>query len=399
MFLLYILFQVVIFNLAFYRLIIKYAKNSGIQKKQVLFIILGTTLSTYPAFITNLMLPWFGIFTLNWLGQIFTMFLTIFTTYAIFKHHLFNIKMILSEILLGVIGIVLFIYIFLSRNFYETIVSTVFFIIFVGLAVNLLKELLNGIKREKELDLSNKKLVEAIESKDLFLRMTSHQLRTPLTSLNGFLSLILEQSQGKYKMNEYTKNDTIKVYINTQRLVELVNNVLSLNSIQAGRFGIAIRPQVDIKEELTYLIQDNKYILESFNSKVIMRAIGDNFVANVDNVRMKSVFQNLLSNAIYYGKGKIWITIIDEEDRLKIRFRDNGKGIDNSIKDKIFKPGFRADGVDELNSNGPGFGLFISKTIIELHHGTLKLKNSGSIKGSVFEIKLPKIPPIDKYKN
>jgi signal transduction histidine kinase len=307
--------------------------------------------------------------------------------------------MILSEILLGVMGIVLFIYIFLSRSLSEVIVSITFFIIFVILGYNLLKELLSGIKREKELDISNRKLEDTIESKDLFLRMTSHQLRTPLTSLNGFLSLILEQWQSKYKMNEYTKNDIVKVYINVQRLVELVNDVLALNTIKAGRFGVVIRPNIDIKEELTYLIQDNKYMLDHFTTKITIKSIGENFIADVDSVRMKSVFQNLLSNAIYYGKDKIWVTLIDEGDRIKIRFRDNGNGIDMSIRDKIFNPGFRAVGFDERNPNGSGFGLFISKNIIDLHHGSLKLKYSGTDNGSLFEIKLPKKPLIDKYNN
>jgi signal transduction histidine kinase len=399
LFFIYVLFLIVVFNLAFYNLIIEYKKNKGVKKKQILFIILGTTLSTYPAFFTNLLLPWIGIFVLNWFGQLSTIFLIIFTTYAIFKHHLFNIKMILSEILLGVMGIVLFIYIFLSRSLTETIVSIIFFIIFVILGYNLLKELLNGIKREKELDISNRKLAEAIESKDLFLRMTSHQLRTPLTSLNGFLSLILEQWQGKYKMNEYTKDDIVKVYINVQRLVELVNDILALSAIKAGRFGIVIRPNIDIKEELSYLIQDNKYMLEHFNTKVIMKSIGEDFIADVDSVRMKSVFQNLLSNAIYYGRDKIWVTLIDEGDRLRIRFRDNGNGIDVNIKDKIFNPGFRAGVYNEKNPNGSGFGLFISKEIITMHKGSLKLKDSGVDKGALFEIKLPKQPLIDKYNN
>jgi len=377
-----------------------FTTKKKVEKSQLRFFVIGISLSFWIGLFTNLIYPLIvGSSDLSKFGPLGMVFVGIFTTYAIFKHHLFNIKMILSEILLGIMGIVLFIYIFLSRSFFELIVSIIFFIIFVILAYNLLKELLAGIKRENELNISNRKLAEAIESKDLFLRMTSHQLRTPLTSLNGFLSLILEQWQGKYKMNEYTKDDIVKVYINTQRLVELVNDVLSLNAIKAGRFGISIRPQVDIKEELTYLIQDNKYMLEHFQTKVIMKTIGDDFIAKIDNIRMKSVFQNLLSNAIYYGKDKIWITLIDEGDRLRIRFRDNGKGIRSDLKDKIFHPGFRVGGVDDRNPNGSGFGLFISKTIVEMHHGTLKLKNLGIDKGTLFEIKLPKNPPIDKYEN
>ena len=130
-----------------------------------------------------------------------------------------------------------------------------------------------------------------------------------------------------------------------------------------------------------------------------MWAVTVSSLANVDNVRMKSVFQNLLSNAIYYGKDKVWVTLIDEGDRLRIRFRDNGKGMSLEVSDNLFKPGFRAGGVEDRNPNGSGFGLFISKTIIEMHHGRLKFKTSGEMKGSVFEIKLPKNPPIDKYEN
>jgi signal transduction histidine kinase len=182
-------------------------------------------------------------------------------------------------------------------------------------------------------------------------------------------------------------------------LVELVNDVLTLNTIRAGRFGVVIRPNIDIKDELTYLIQDNKYMLEHFNTKITMKSIGENFIADVDNVRIKSVFQNLLSNAIYYGKDKIRVTLIDEGDRLRVLFRDNGNGIDLSIRDKIFNPGFRVVRVDDRNPNGSGFGLFISKEIITMHKGSLKLKYSGLDKGSLFEIKLPKKLPINKYDN
>jgi signal transduction histidine kinase len=393
----YVVFLIATFNLAFYELRLKYKEFKGIKQKQILFIILGTSLSAYPAFVTNLIFPWIGIFAFNWVGQLFTIFHTIFVTYAIFKHHLFDIKMILSEILLGLMGIILFVYIFIADTTYEVIVSTVFFVIFTGVAYALLRELLKGITRKHQLERANNKLIETIESKDLFLRMTSHQLRTPLTSLNGFLSLILEQWQGKYKMNQVTHDDLIRVYLNVQRLIAIVNDILSFNAIKANRLGVVIRPEVNLKDELNYLIQDNKYVLEYFDTEVTLKSIGTDFNVSMDSVRMKEVFQNLLSNAIYYGKGRVWVTIIDEGDRLQIRFRDNGQGIDPDIKDKIFKSRFRARGVGDQNPNGSGLGLFISRTIVGLHHGTLKLKNPGSSQGAVFVVKIPKTANLDKY--
>lgn len=393
----YVVFLIATFNLAFYELRLKYKEFKGIKQKQILFIILGTSLSAYPAFVTNLIFPWIGIFAFNWVGQLFTIFHTIFVTYAIFKHHLFDIKMILSEILLGLMGIILFVYIFIADTTYEVIVSTVFFVIFTGVAYALLRELLKGITRKHQLERANNKLIETIESKDLFLRMTSHQLRTPLTSLNGFLSLILEQWQGKYKMNQVTHDDLVRVYLNVQRLIAIVNDILSFNAIKANRLGVVIRPEVNLKDELNYLIQDNKYVLEYFDTEVTLKSIGADFNVSMDSVRMKEVFQNLLSNAIYYGKGRVWVTIIDEGDRLQIRFRDNGQGIDPDIKDKIFKSRFRARGVGDQNPNGSGLGLFISRTIVGLHHGTLKLKNPGSSQGAVFVVKIPKTANLDKY--
>lgn len=373
-----------------------FTTRKKIEKLQLRFFVIGISLSFWIGLFTNLVYPLiFGSSDLSKFGPLGMVFVGIFTTYAIFKHHLFNIKMILSEILLGIMGIVLFIYIFLAQSIYELIVSIIFFILFAGLSYKLLRELLRGIKRERALEISNRKLESTIESKDLFLRMASHQLRTPLTSVNGFLSLVLEQWQGKYKMNEATRDDLIKVYINVQRLIYIVNDILAFNAIRANRFGIVIRLKVDIKDELNYLIQDNKYILDHFGSHVSLKVVGDDFGAAIDSVRMREVFQNLLTNAVYYGNGKVWITLIDEGDRLRIRFRDNGRGIDDKIRDKIFKPRFRARGEFDKNPNGSGLGLFISKTIVEMHHGSLKLKPSTANQGAVFEIKILKQPVIE----
>jgi signal transduction histidine kinase len=369
-----------------------------IEKIQLRFFVLGISFSFWIGIFTNLIYPaLFGDSSLSRYGPLGLVFTAIFTTYAIFKHHLFDIKMILSEILLGLMGIILFVYIFISESAYEVIVSTVFFILFTGVAYTLLQELLQGIAREHQLERANNKLIDTIESKDLFLRMTSHQLRTPLTSLNGFLSLILEQWQGKYKMNQATHDDLVVVYLSAQRLIAIVNDILAFNAIKADRFGVIMRPKVNVKDELNYLLQDNKYVLEYFDTEVILKSVGSDFNISMDSVRMKEVFQNLLSNGVYYGKGKIWITIIDEGDRLQIRFRDNGHGIDPSIKDKIFKPRFRARGVGDQNPNGSGLGLFISRTIVGMHHGTLKLKNPGSSQGAVFVVKIPKVAHMDKY--
>ncbi len=388
-----------LFSNAYIRIVYRFfTTKKRMEKLQLRFFVVGISLSFWIGIFTNLIYPiLFKDSSLSRYGPLGLIFTAVFVTYAIFKHHLFDIKMILSEILLGLMGIILFVYIFLADTVYQVIVNIVFFLIFSLLAYILLRELLKGIKQEHQLERANRKLTDTIESKDLFLRMTSHQLRTPLTSLNGFLSLILEQWQGKYKMNQATHDDLIRVYLNSQRLISIVNDILAFNAIKANRFGVIIRPSVNIYDEIKYLIEDNKYLLEHFNTEIILKSVGKDFTASIDSVRMKEVFQNILSNGVYYGKGKVWITITDDGDRLQIRFRDNGSGVALNIKDKIFKSRFRARGAGDQNPNGSGLGLFISKTIVHMHQGTLTLKNPGSSQGAVFVVKIPKIANLDKY--
>jgi signal transduction histidine kinase len=388
-----------IFLNSYIRIVYRYITSKRrLERLQLRFFVLGISLSFLVGIITNLIYPVvFGNSSLSRFGPLGMVFCAIFITYAIFKHHLFDIKMILSEILLGLMGIILFVYIFTSNSLYQVVVNIVFFVIFAFVAVTLLRELLKGIHREHQLERANGKLKATIESKDLFLRMTSHQLRTPLTSLNGFLSLVLERGQTRYKMNDATYDDLVKVYLNSQHLISIVNDILTVNAIKADRFGVIMRPSVNIKDEIQYLIEDNRHLLKHYQTTVSLKTIGEDFNSSMDSVRMKNVFYNLLTNAVYYGNGKVWITITDEDDRFEIRVRDNGLGVSVENKDKIFTERFRVKGEIDKNPNGSGLGLFISKTIVKLHHGTLKLKNPGSGQGAVFVIKIPKRAEQDKY--
>ena len=377
---------------AYIRIVLRYlTTRRRVERLQLRFFVLGISLSFVVGIFTNLIHPLvFGNSDLSRFGPLGMVFCAVFVTYAIFKHHLFEVKMILSEILLGLMAIVLFITIITSDSIYQRLANTVFLGIFIWLAIILLKELFHGIRREHQLERANRKLQSTIEAKDLFLRMTSHQLRTPLTSLNGFLSMVLEQSQTKYEMNQVTREDLIKVYINSQRLISIVNDILAFNAIKADRFGIAIRENVNLKEEIEYLLEDSKHFLQYYNTTVQLKTIGENFSCSMDNVRMKTVFYNLFTNAVYYGNGKVWITITDEEDSLEVRFRDNGHGVKMEDKDRILTERFRAKNLIDKNKNGAGLGLFVAKAVVKLHHGSLIIKNPGSGQGAVFVITLPK---------
>jgi len=258
-------------------------------------------------------------------------------------------------------------------------------------AFRLSKVIKESIKRSKDLERTTRILSKNIESKDIFLRMTSHQLRTPITSLNGLIIMTLENWKEKNKMNDVARKDILLVYLNIQRLAEIVNDILAVNAINAGRFGISIREKVDLEDELKFMIEEKAYFIEYYNMKIYLNIKkGKDFYAMVDLMRIKNVFTNILNNAIFYGKGKVWINLYDLGETIKIEFIDNGIGIEAKDLERIWHKSYRSKRALYVNPNGSGLGLFTSKVVVNLHQGSIIAESKGEDKGAKFTIILPK---------
>ena len=376
-----------------YSLVYKHINIKGrIEKKQYHFVEIGLIISLVLGVLTNIVIPViFNNSNFSKYGPTSLLVFLIFTGYSIFKYHLFEIKIIISQILITTLTISLFIYIILSKDYLEFLTSIILFILFIFVAIRLSKVIKQSIQRSKDLERTTKILSKNIESKDIFLRMTSHQLRTPITSLNGLVIMALENWDTKKKMNIAARRDLLLVYLNIQRLGEIVNDVLAVNAINADRFGISIREKVDIEDELKFMVEEKSYFIEYYNVKIYINIKkGKDFYAIVDLMRLRGVFTNILNNAIFYGKGKIWINLYDLGDEVKIEFIDNGIGIESKDLERIWKKAYRSKRALYRNPNGSGLGLFISRIVINLHQGSIIAESKGADTGSKFSIILPK---------
>ena len=233
----------------------------------------------------------------------------------------------------------------------------------------------------------NDKLRELDKQKDEFVSMAAHELRSPLTAIKGYLSMVVEGDTGDIpeKAREYLA-DAMAV---TERLVRLVNNMLNVSRIEEGR--------IVYQMEKTSLI---RAVQEVFNSSrveaerknlnfklTIPNGIGDTVEADPD--RLREVISNLVSNAIKFtDKGEVVISLTNpKQNVVKVEIIDTGPGISEEEQEKLFQKFYRAESTAG-KTFGTGLGLYITRLLIEKFGGKIYL-NSEIDKGSNFWFELP----------
>ena len=243
-------------------------------------------------------------------------------------------------------------------------------------------------KANYDLKQANIRLKKLDETKSEFLSIASHQLRTPLTGIKGYLSMVLEGDFGQVQPR--IKGVVQEVYQNTDRLTRLVNIFLNVSRIESGRFEIT-RKDADIIKLIEGVIKtlqlnaDQKKLKLSFHKP--KEALP---VIKIDQEKIQDVLLNLVDNAIKYTpKGKIDVFIEKTGQALKITIQDTGVGMKKGEDKELFKKFVRGEGIAQINTGGSGLGLFIAKKIVEAHQGKIWAESEGKDMGSKFIFTLP----------
>ena len=203
-----------------------------------------------------------------------------------------------------------------------------------------------------------------------FVSIASHQLRTPLTSIRWFTEMLLSEDAGKLKKNQ--KEFIDQIYDSTLKLIELINTLLVLSRVEAGKIEIKpvkidlIKFSKDIVKELNYLIKEKQLKIEIKASKKIISV-------KLDSMILRQAIANLINNSIRYTdkKGKISIFIEQKGGEIIYSVADNGIGVPKNQQDKIFDKFFRADNARLKEPSGSGIGLTLVKYLVELWKGKI----------------------------
>ena len=237
-------------------------------------------------------------------------------------------------------------------------------------------------RKVKERTTEIKKL---LKQKDAFINQLGHDLRTPLTPMFALLPLLSEKVE-----DEKGKKYISMIRKNTLYMKSLVNKTITYAKLNTDNIQFTFSEinlyefMVNIKEEL------NQYLVE--NQADVIISIDQSLIVFADNVQLKEVFQNLITNAIKYKKENqpVHITIdsVKNEENITISIADDGIGMTKEQLSNIFDEFYKADSA-RTDINSHGLGLNICKRIIEKHHGTIWVESEGLDKGSTFYFTLP----------
>lgn len=220
-----------------------------------------------------------------------------------------------------------------------------------------------------------------LEKKDEFISVASHELKTPLTSLKGYVQLIGQHKELPGNVNQYIRkaNDSLT------KLQHLINDLLDVSKIQAGKLKFDME-ELDMTGLLNNWVENCTYM---YSLNTIVKEISPDLKVNGNAERLEQVIMNLVSNAVKYSPDnkEIVVRAKQESDAVVVSVVDGGIGLPDSEREKIFDRFYRVNNNDNY-ATGLGMGLYISSEIIKEHHGTIGVESTIN-KGSVISFSLP----------
>ena len=320
-----------------------------------------------------------------------------FLAYVTVKYKMFNVKLIATQVLvvglLFLIGAQLF-FVKTTTNF--ILVGVTLLLGFVG-SYFLIQSVKREIKqREKieqlaqDLARANDRLRELDKAKSEFVSIASHQLRSPLTSIRGYASMLVEGSFGKLPTKALEASARIEE--SAKLMVLSVEDYLNVSRIESGNMKYNLS-DFDVKEMTEHICDDMRPEAMKKGLVLLFRSdLKGQGIVNADIGKTNQIIQNLLNNSLKYTpKGSINVFVRDDlkSKRIYVSITDTGIGMSEKTADSLFQKFSRADNANSVNVSGTGLGLYVALKMAEQMGGTISCESEGDGKGSTFTFELP----------
>lgn len=349
-----------------------------------------------------------GSFSENWSIAQYGLFgmpiFIVFLSYLVIRYQRFNTKIFATQVLTGSFAIlVLSLLLIQDLELIRLIVLFTFGLTIVFsylLNISVIREHrqkaeIEDLARNLEqtnsnLEHANNRLKDVDKLKTEFLSLASHQLRSPLTAIKGYSSMLIEGSFGKLsaKIDEPIK----RIYTSAQGLVNIVEDLLNVSKIEQGGMKYEMS-EVDLAPLVKTLFAEMQIPAQNKKINFTMHvAENEKFMTLADAVKIKQVLLNLTDNSIKYTPegGTVDISLTRVDGTIEFAVKDNGVGISPETKAKLFEKFSRGEG-GKMNTGGSGLGLYLAKQIALAHKGDIVIESEGLGKGSVFKVVLPSL--------
>ncbi len=239
----------------------------------------------------------------------------------------------------------------------------------------------------RELRHSNSKLQELDESKDEFISMASHQLRTPLTTVKGYISMLLDGDVGEITPQQ--RKVLEEAFNSSQRMVYLIGDFLNVSRLQTGKFELEAH-EVNLTELIGQEVRQMEDGARSRKMKLDYQHPAHDIQASLDENKIRQVVMNFLDNAIYYSKqgDTIQIVLSQGGGHISLKVTDHGMGVPVGERHRLFSKFYRASNAKKQRPDGTGIGLFMARKVVVAHGGTMIFETTEG-KGSTFGFRLP----------
>lgn len=235
-------------------------------------------------------------------------------------------------------------------------------------------------------DITEERRVDYLKSE--FIALASHQLRTPLSSLQWYIELFT--SEGEKSLSKGQSEYLREMDTAAKRMAKLVDALLHAARLE----GQAITPnkqRLDLHEFMEDLSEELRSLAKASKISCIANIPDASCAIQTDPILLHIVFQNLFSNAVKYTKpgGQVEIGIAERPTHIEISISDTGVGIPKKDQQRIFERLFRADNVRQMDTDGSGLGLYISRMVMDTLGGSIRFRSTEN-KGTIFTVSLPK---------
>lgn len=413
---LYTLYYIILSTVIVWRLY-KYQNVAfNLEKKYQLRYILGGSLFTLlTSGLSSFILPLFSVFLFGWIDSFGFLIFLISVAYSITRHKLFDIKIVAIELGILILWITILLRIGISIDTREILLESILFIISVILGIILIRtslreahqreeladlnlhlaqkveEQTKEVKKAYELEKKAKRDLEKLnETKDQFIMITQHNLRTPVTTIRWELESILSGSEGA--VDESVRKTLLDTQDSVNSLGRIVDDFLNITSLKVGSQILNLE-RSSLLPLLENVIKELRIDIENQNINISYPESPEDWPElKIDVSKIREVIMIVIENAIKYNfpNGNIEIQTRQNNHQFELTIKNTGVGIAQEEKQNLFERLFyRGKKAQATHPSGMGIGLSVSKAIINAHHGDISINSDGENQGATVKITLP----------